>query len=91
MGEGRCALTLFITGTTPRSMRAVANVRAYCEAELRGRYDLEIVDLYEHPERAQPANVVVSPTLVRAHPQPVRLLFGDMSDTKQLSAVLGAA
>ena len=91
MTDDRYALSLFITGTTPRSMRAVANVRAYCEAELSGRYDLEIVDLYEHPERAQPANVVVSPTLVRARPHPVRLLFGDMSDTKQLSAVLGAA
>ena len=66
MTDDRYALSLFITGTTPRSMRAVANVRAYCEAELSGRYDLEIVDLYEHPERAQPANVVVSPTLVRA-------------------------
>lgn len=88
MSELRYALTLFVTGITPRSMRAVANVRAYCDNELNGCYDLEIVDLYEHPERAQPANVIVSPTLVRSEPKPVRLLFGDMSEKKQLNALL---
>jgi len=82
------ALTLFITGVTPRSMRAVANLRNFCEAQLGDDYDLEIVDLYEHPERAQPANVVVSPTLVRYQPKPVRLLIGDMSDTARLSAAI---
>jgi circadian clock protein KaiB len=91
MSDVRYALTLFITGITPRSLRAVANVRAFCEGEMNGSYDLEIVDLYEHPERAQPANVVVSPTLVRSLPQPVRLLFGDMSDRQQLCAVLKVA
>ncbi len=80
-----------MTGNTPRSLRAVANVRAYCESELGDGYDLEIVDLYEHPERAQPANVVVSPTLVRSLPKPVRLLFGDMSDKERLGALLGSA
>lgn len=69
----------------------MANVRAFCEGELDGSYNLEIVDLYEHPERAQPANVVVSPTLVRSLPHPVRLMFGDMSDKQQLSAVLKVA
>ena len=54
MSDVRYALTLFITGITPRSLRAVANVRAFCEGELTGGYLLEIVDLYEHPERAQP-------------------------------------
>ncbi len=91
MSDVRYALTLFITGITPRSLRAVANVRAFCEGEMNGSYDLEIVDLYEHPERAQPANVVVSPTLVRSLPHPVRLLFGDMSDRQQLCAVLKVA
>jgi len=90
MDDIRYALTLFVTGVTPRSLRAIANVRAFCESDLPNRYDLEIVDLYEHPERAQPANVVVSPTLVRSSPEPVKLLFGDMSDKAQLSAVLKA-
>ncbi len=87
----RYSLTLFVTGITPRSLRAVANVRAYCESELGEAYDLEVVDLYEHPERAQPANVVVSPTLIRSLPMPVRLLFGDMSDKERLGAMLGGA
>lgn len=86
MDQPRYTLTLFITGITPRSMRAIVNVRAFCEGEV-GSFDLEIVDLYEHPERAQPANVVVSPTLVRSYPPPVRLLFGDMSDKQQLATL----
>lgn len=88
MPEPRYALTLFITGITPRSIRAVANLQTFCDDELADGVDLEIVDLYEHPERAQPANVVVSPTLVRRRPEPVRLLIGDMSDTERLKAAI---
>lgn len=84
----RYGLTLFLTGSTPRSLRAVANLRRFCDSELAGEYELEIVDLLEHPERAQPANVVVSPTLVRHTPRPVRLVIGDMSDTEQLRNVV---
>jgi len=84
----RCGLTLFITGSTPRSLRAVANIRRFCDEEIPDECDLEIVDLFEHPERAQPANVVVSPTLVRHAPKPVRILIGDMSDTAQLRNVV---
>jgi circadian clock protein KaiB len=87
MDQPRYGLTLFITGLTPRSMRAVANTRAFCETE-PGSFELEIVDLYEHPERAQPANVIVSPTLVRYCPTPVRLLFGDMSQEQQLASLM---
>ncbi len=86
MAQARYVLTLFITGTTARSMRAVANVRAFCASELDS-VELEIVDLYEHPERAQPANIVVSPTLVRARPTPVRLLFSDMSEPGRLASL----
>jgi circadian clock protein KaiB len=90
VSERRYGLTLFVTGVTPRSMRAVANVRSYCDQHLANDYDLEIVDLYEHPERAQPAQVVVSPTLVRHEPKPVRLLIGDMSDLGRLAATIKA-
>ena len=88
MTEIRYGLTLFVTGATPRSMRAVANVRDFCERELLGAYDLDVVDLYEAPERAQPANVIVAPTLVRDHPKPVKLLIGDMSDVERLKAIV---
>jgi circadian clock protein KaiB len=88
MNDSRAELTLFITGITPRSLRAIANVRAFCEEELAGNCDLEIVDLYQNPERAAPSNVIVCPTLVRSLPRPVRLLFGDLSDAAKLSAML---
>ena len=84
MSPARHQLTLFVTGATHRSMRAVANVRSFCDQELAGDYSLEIVDLYQHPDRARASNVVVSPTLVRHGPKPVRLLIGDLSDRQQL-------
>jgi circadian clock protein KaiB len=88
VNKPRYGLTLFVTGATPRSMRAIANLRNFCEEDLHGAYELEVVDLYDVPERAQPANVLVSPTLVRDHPKPVKLLIGDMSDTERLRAVI---
>ena len=69
-------------------MRAIANVREFCDRELQGHYELDVVDLYQAPERAQPANVIVAPTLVRDHPKPVKLLIGDMSDTERLKAIV---
>ena len=69
-------------------MRAAANVRDFCDRELEGIYELDVVDLYHSPERAQPANVIVSPTLVRDYPKPVKLLVGDMSDTERLKNVI---
>jgi circadian clock protein KaiB len=86
----RYSLTLFITGATPRSLRAISNVREFCGGELGDDYDLEIVDLYEAPERAHPANVIVAPTLIRHEPKPVKILVGDMSETCRLRALIRA-
>jgi len=77
-------LRLYVTGTTPRSARAIQNIRAICEEKLRGRYDLEVVDIYQHPEQAKPEQVVVTPTLVRKLPLPVRRLIGDLSDADRV-------
>ena len=90
MKTSRYNLTLFVTGATPRSLRAISNVRDFCGRELGDNYDLEIVDLYEVPERAQPANIIVAPTLIRHEPKPLKLLVGDMSETKRLRAVIVA-
>jgi circadian clock protein KaiB len=84
----RYSLTLFVTGATPRSLRAMSNVRDFCDNELGDDYDLEIVDLYEAPERAQPANVIIAPTLIRHRPRPLKLLVGDMSETARLRALI---
>lgn len=77
-------LRLFITGTTPRSARAIRNIRAICEANLTGRYDLEVIDVYQHPELAQPEQIVVTPTLIKKLPLPFRRVIGDLSDNERV-------
>lgn len=77
-------LRLYIAGQSPKSMRAVANLRRTCEEHLPGRYQLELIDLLEHPERARADEIIAVPTLVRASPRPVRRIIGDLSDTEKL-------
>src|SRR5690242_7317854 len=80
----RYLLRLYVTGTTPRSTRAIQNIRAICEEKLQGRYDLEVIDIYQHPEQAKPEQVVVTPTLVKKLPLPMRRLIGDLSDIESV-------
>lgn len=77
-------LRLFVSGSTPRSIRAIQNIKALCEQQLGGRYDLEVIDLYQHPERAKPEQIVVTPTLVKTLPAPLRKIIGDLSDTERV-------
>jgi circadian clock protein KaiB len=79
------AMTLFITGVTVRSGRALANIQEFCETELGGDYELEVVDLYRTPERARLNQVVAAPTLIRREPKPARRVIGDMSDRRRLN------
>ena len=82
--SGDYLLRLYVTGSTPHSARAIQNIRAICEERLHGRYDLEVIDIYQHPELASPAQVVVTPTLVKKLPLPVRRLIGDLSNTERV-------
>jgi circadian clock protein KaiB len=84
----RYAMTLFVTGASRLSLQAVSRVRAFCEEDLSGNYDLEVVDLYRAPERAKEAQVIASPTLLRDKPVPVRRVIGDMSDSVRLRAAI---
>ncbi|MGA2118334.1 MAG: circadian clock KaiB family protein [Bryobacteraceae bacterium] len=77
-------LRLFVSGTTPRSTRAIQNIRAICEEKLQGRYDLEVIDIYQHPELVKPEEIVVTPTLVKKLPSPVRRIIGDLSDEERV-------
>ena len=77
-------LKLFITGTTPRCTRAIKNIRAICEDSLAGRYDLEVIDIYQHPEQAKPEQIVVTPTLVKKLPLPFRRMIGDLSNNERV-------
>jgi circadian clock protein KaiB len=77
-------LRLFVAGTTPRSARAIQNIRAICEANLQGRYDLEVIDIYQHPEQIVPEQIVVIPTLIKELPLPLRKMIGDLSNKEQV-------
>jgi circadian clock protein KaiB len=80
----RYLLRLYVTGTTPRSVKAIRNIRAVCEEKLHGRYDLEVIDIYQQPELASRAQIVVAPTLIKRLPLPVRRLIGDLSKLERV-------
>ena len=82
-------LRLYVTGTTPRSAAAVVNVRRICENHLAGRYELEVIDVFRHPEKAVEAQIVAAPTLIKYLPHPVRRFIGDMSKTERMLSGLG--
>jgi len=77
-------LRLYLAGHSPRSVRAVENLRRTCEEYLPGRYRIELVDLLENPQLARGDEIIAVPTLVRKMPEPVRRIIGDLSDTEKL-------
>jgi circadian clock protein KaiB len=77
-------LRLFVSGSTPRSTRAIQNIRAICEEKLQGRYVLEVIDIYQHPEQVKPEQIIVTPTLVKSLPLPMRKIIGDLSDRERV-------
>lgn len=81
-------LRLFITGTTARSARAIANLRRVCEQRLNGRYDLEVIDIYQHPAAAKEYQIVAAPTLVKMLPVPLRRIIGDLANEQRILAGL---
>jgi circadian clock protein KaiB len=80
----RHVLRLFVTGMTPRSIDAIARIKAVCEEHLAGRYDLEVVDIYQHPEAARLDQIVATPTLIKRLPPPLKRLVGDLSDRQRV-------
>jgi circadian clock protein KaiB len=74
-------LRLYVAGQTPKSIRAFANLKVLCEKHLKGCYQIEVVDLLEHPQLARGDQIVAIPTLVRQLPPPVRKIIGDLSNT----------
>lgn len=77
-------LRLYVTGTTPRSMRAIANIKNICESYLKGKYQLEVIDIYEKPRLAKGEQIIASPTLIKQLPLPLRRFIGDLSDTEHI-------
>lgn len=77
-------LRLYVTGMTPNSARAISNIKNICEEHLKGRYDLEVIDLYQHPGLAKGEQIIAAPTLIRKLPLPLRRIIGDMSSTERV-------
>ena len=77
-------LRLFITGATPNSVRALTNIKEICESYLKGRYSLEIIDVYQQAEMAEKEQLIALPLLIRKNPLPERRLIGDMSDLEKV-------
>lgn len=88
--DARYILRLYVTGMTPRSQKAIENIKEISEEHLAGRYDLEVIDIFQQPERAQEAQVVATPTLIKQFlPLPLQKLIGDMSDKERVLIGLG--
>ncbi len=77
-------LRLYVTGATPQSTRAIANIKSICEDHLKGRYDLEVIDLYQQPSLAKGEQILAAPTLIKMLPHPLRRIIGDMSSTERV-------
>jgi len=82
--EQRYQLKLYITGMTPQSVNAIDNLRKICEEHLKGRYDLEVIDLYKNPALAKGEQIIAAPTLIKKLPLPLRRIIGNMSSTDRV-------
>ena len=77
-------LRLYVTGMTPRSARAVKNLRAICDEYLEGRYDLEVIDIYQQPVLTKGEQIIAAPTLIKKLQLPMRRIIGDMSNRQHV-------
>jgi circadian clock protein KaiB len=80
----RYVLKLYVAGITPRSSRAIQNVTEICEKHLQDRYELQIVDLYQHTTLAEGEQIIAAPTLIKKLPLPLRRLIGDMANEEKV-------
>ena len=86
--QARYVLELFVTGLSALSIRAIGEVKDVCEERLPGRYELTIVDISRHPEKAREQQLIAVPTLIKHQPLPVRRLIGDLSNRQRVLAGL---
>ena len=83
-GDRKYVLRLYVTGTTPRSVSAIRNIRKICDEHLRGAYDLEVIDIYQQPVLARGEQIIAAPTLLKKLPLPLRRFIGDMSNAERI-------
>jgi circadian clock protein KaiB len=77
-------LRLYVSGITPRSRAAIQNIKKICEENLEGRYDLEVIDIYQQPDLIRKEQILAAPTLIKKLPLPLRKIIGDMSNTERI-------
>jgi circadian clock protein KaiB len=77
-------LRLYIAGQTPKSLTAINNLKKICEEHLQGKYQIEIIDLVEHPHLARQEQILAVPTLIRKLPPPIKQIIGDLSNTEKV-------
>jgi circadian clock protein KaiB len=82
--DTRYVLRLYVSGMTPRSTEAINNLKAICDEYLKGRYELEIIDIYKRPEVTSTDQILATPTLVKKLPLPLRRLVGALSDEERV-------
>lgn len=78
--DEKYVLRLYVTGMTERSAQAIATIRSICKERLRGRYDLQVIDIYQYPKLAKDEQIIAAPTLVKKLPLPLRRFIGALSD-----------
>lgn len=84
MKYARHVLHLFVSGSSPRSLTSINNIRRICQEHLKGWYKLEVIDIYQQPERVAGEQVFAAPTLVKQRPLPPRRTVGDLSDHEKV-------
>jgi circadian clock protein KaiB len=84
VGKARYVLRLYVTGMTARSAEAIATIQSICKERLKGQYDLEVIDIYQHPKLAKDEQIIAAPTLVKRLPLPLRRFIGSLSDRERV-------
>lgn len=82
--DGKYILKLYVTGATPNSVHSIENIKKICEEYLQGRYELEVIDIFQQPILSKGEQIIAAPTLVKKLPLPLRKLIGDLSDTDRV-------
>ncbi len=82
--QAKYILSLYITGTTNRSIMAITNLKKICEEYLEGQYELEVIDLYKNPGLAKVDQIIAAPTLIKKLPLPFHRIIGDMSNKEKV-------
>jgi len=89
ISENKLILQLYVSGMSPKSMEAIENIKRLSEEHLSGAFELEIIDIYKHPEVAAEQHIIFSPSLIKQLPLPKKTLVGTLADTEKVVKALG--